>query len=110
MDESPHFVGVASLTEVDRERAGETQNSGVLHLSALIDFDLTVDSDFRTLLDDQFGTGSDDDLYTAGNVGTELSNPAFYDDLGVALGDFASDDDGTERYRQSASTGVHAIE
>ena len=109
-DESPHFVDVASLTEIDRELVGETQSSGVLHLSALLDLDLTVDSDFRTLLDDQFGTGFDGDRHTAGNVGFEPRFPTVYSDLGDALGDISSDDDGTERYRQSASTALHAIE
>ena len=110
MDESSSVIVVVLLSELDGGLGGEIQGSGVLHLSALLDLDHTVDSDFRVFLDDQFGTGFDGDRHTTGDVGVELRFPAVYDDLGFALGDISSDDDGTERYGESVGAAVHIFE
>ena len=67
VDEPSHILGLALLSKVDGILISERQVSGVLHLSALLDRDRTVDSDCRLFVDNEFDTGGNSQIRTGGN-------------------------------------------
>ena len=67
VDEPSHILGLALLSKVDGILIIERQVSGVLHLSAILDRDRTVDSDCRLFVDNEFDTGGNSQIRTGGD-------------------------------------------